>query len=367
MKYNWQQKNWKKFHYNLAEIEGLLSIFTAKTGRVDGLMTALPELLQQDTIIDIMVAEAIKSSEIEGEMLSRPDVMSSIKNNLGLSTKPKQISDLRAVGIAELMVQVRNDYAEPVSKSMLFRWHTMLMQGTGNIKSGAWRTHKDSMLIVSGAIGKEQVHFEAPPSKTVQSEMRSFIQWFNNTTPGNNDDIKYSPVRAAIAHLYFESIHPFEDGNGRIGRALAEKVLSQGIGRPILLSISQSIESDRTGYYAALKEAQQSNEITSWLTWFVKMLLKAQQQVESKIEFTLKKTKLLDRVKSTLNERQLKVLLRMLKEGAEKFKGGMSAKKYMTIAKTTKATATRDIQDLVRKNIFIPSGGGRSTNYQIKL
>ena len=196
-------------------------------------------------------------------MLSRPDVMSSIKNNLGLNTKPKQIGDLRAVGIAELMVHVRNDYAKQASKSMLFEWHTMLMKGAINIKSGSWRTHTDPMLIVSGSMGSEKVHFEAPPSRIIQSEMQSFLHWFNNTAPGKSGEIKPPPVRAAIAHLYFESIHPFEDGNGRIGRAISEKALSQGIGRPILLSLSQSIESDRAGYYNALKQAQQSNEITA--------------------------------------------------------------------------------------------------------
>jgi Fic family protein len=367
MKYIWQQNEWPNFKYETAGVQDLLLRFAEKTGRVDGLLSALPESVQTETIVDLMVAEAIKSSEIEGEMLSRPDVMSSIKNNLGLNAEPKRVGDRRAEGIADLMVSVRNDYAHPLSQKMLFEWHTMLMRGGIRIKSGAWRSHSEPMLIVSGTIGNEQVHYEAPPSKQVSGEMKHFVQWFNRSAPGAKDEIGFAPVRSAVAHLYFESIHPFEDGNGRIGRALSEKVLSQGLGRPVLLSLSRSIEADRAGYYDALKQAQRSTDITGWIGWFVRMLLEAQEQAEIEIEFTLKKTKLFDRVGDLLNERQLKVVRRMLKEGISGFDGGMSAKKYMAIAKTTKPTATRDLQDLVSKEIFIPAGGGRSTHYEIIL
>lgn len=365
MKYNWQQDNWPGFRYGLAEIQNLLLRFIEKTGRVDGLLSALPESLQTEMIVDLMVCEAVKSSEIEGEMLSRPDVMSSIKNNLGLHKKP--VGDRRAEGIAELMVSVRNNYARPLSQKMLFEWHTMLMAGAARIRSGAWRTHSEPMLIVSGTIGSEQIHYEAPPSTQVPEEMRRFIRWFNRTAPGGGEAIGFAPVRSAVAHLYFESIHPFEDGNGRMGRALSEKILSQGLGRPVVLSLSRSIETDRGGYYEALKQAQCSGDITSWINWFVRMLLIAQEQAETEIEFTLKKTRLFDSIRDQLNERQLKVVRRMLKEGAAGFHGGMSAKKYMNIAQTTKPTATRDLQDLVAKEVFIPAGGGRSTHYQINL
>lgn len=367
MQYNWQQKDWPEFRYKLDGIQDLLFLFTEKTGRVDGLLAALPENLQMETMIDLMVSEAMKSSEIEGEMLSRPDVMSSIKNNLGLNATPKQVGDRRAAGIAELMVRVRNSYAEPVTKKMLFDWHALLMKGAFKVQSGAWRTQAEPMRIISGTIGNEQIHFEAPPSEKVPDEMKRFIQWFNDTAPAGKAAIRLAPVRAAVAHLYFESIHPFEDGNGRMGRALSEKALSQGIGRPALLSLSKSIEADRAGYYAALKQAQRSNEITGWIIWFANMLMNAQKQAELDIEFTLKKTKLFDRVREQLNERQLNVLRRMLEEGPGGFQGGMSAKKYMAIAQTTKATATRDLQELVAKDVFTPDGGGRSVRYQIRL
>jgi Fic family protein len=367
MKYNWQLEGWPDFQYDLGEMQDLLFQFAEKTGRVDGQLSALPESLQTETIVDLMVAEALKSSEIEGEMLSRPDVMSSIKNNLGLNPEPERTGDRRAEGIAELMVCVRNQYDRPLSQNILFDWHKMLMKGALRIKSGAWRTHAEPMLIVSGAVGSESIHYEAPPSNQVPFEMERFVRWFNSTAPGARDEIKFGPVRSAIAHLYFESIHPFEDGNGRIGRALSEKALSQGLGRPVLLSLSRSIAADRAGYYDALKQAQRSVDITGWIDWFVRMLREAQEQVESEIEFTLKKTRLFDRMGDLLNQRQLKVIRRMLKEGPAGFHGGMSAKKYMAIAKTTKPTATRDLQDLVEKGIFISAGGGRSTRYRINL
>ena len=296
MKYNWQQNDWPNFRYNPAELDTLILKFSEKIGRIGGLLDALPEGTQTDTLIDIMVSEAIKTSEIEGETLSRPEVLSSIRNNLGLNKRLEQIKDQRASGIAELMICLRDEWEQPLSQAMLFNWHILLMRGSIRVNSGAWRTHQEAMQVISGPIGSETVHFEACPSSHVPSEMKRFIKWFNESAPGGPQEIRWAPVRAAIAHLYYESIHPFEDGNGRIGRAIAEKALSQGIGRPILLSLSQSIEHDCVGYYEALKQGQRSNEITPWIVWFADTLINAQTEVEEKIEFTLKKTRLFNRV-----------------------------------------------------------------------
>lgn len=367
MKYIWQREEWPNFQYDLTGVQDQIIRFAEKTGRVDGLLSALSQSLQAETIVDIMVEEAVKSSEIEGEMLSRPDVMSSIMNNLGLALHSKRIGDRRAEGVAALMVTIRNDYANLLSRKVLLEWHSMLMMGADGIRAGVWRVHSEPMLIVSGTIGNEQVHYEAPPSKQVPSEMKRFIEWFNRTGSGARSAISSAPVRSAVAHLYFESIHPFEDGNGRIGRAISEKALSQGLGRPVLLSLSRAIDGDRSGYYAALKRAQRTCNITEWIEWFVDILLNAQVQAEVDIEFTLKKTKLLDRVDSQLNDRQLKAVRRMLKAGPGGFEGGMTAKKYMAITKTPKPTATRDLQDLVTKGVLISAGGGRSTHYLINF
>ena len=365
MKYNWQQQNWPEFRYNLDGLQDVLLDFSEKTGRVDGILSALPHDMQQERIIELMVCEALKSSQIEGEVLSRPDVMSSIKKNLGLVSKTKHVGDLRAKGIADLMFTVRNNYRLPVSADMLFDWHNMLLVGAMRIKTGQWRTHEDPMLIVSGVMGRETIHFEAPPSTAVVGEMKRFVQWFNESEPSGSAAIRPAPVRAAVSHIYFESIHPFEDGNGRIGRALAEKALSQGLGRPVLLSLSRAIEADRADYYAALKEAQRSLDITGWVRWFCQTLLKAQEMAETDIEFTMRKVHLFDRIGSQLNERQLKMVKRMLDAGPDGFQGGMSAKKYMSMTKASKATATRDLQELVAMNVLAPCGAGRSTHYDL--
>lgn len=367
MKYNWQQKDWRKFQYETTSIEGLLFEFAERTGRISGILEGLPEAMQTETMINMMVSEAIKTSEIEGEYLSRKDVMSSIKRNLGLQTELPQSKDKKAEGISELMIAVRNSFMEPIHTQTLFSWHSMLMKGSKNIAIGIWRNHEEPMQIVSGALGRELVHFEAPPSKKVATEMNAFITWFNDTSLVGRNAIKKPIIRAAIAHLYFESIHPFEDGNGRIGRAISEKALSQSIQRPILLSLSRTIEQDKKAYYDALQSAQRSNEITPWIIYFAKTVLKAQIQTEKEIEFTLKKAKFFDQFETALNERQLKVIRRMLEEGPDGFEGGMNATKYMGITGTSKATATRDLQNLVEQNIFIPIGGGRSSRYQILI
>jgi Fic family protein len=195
------------------------------------------------------------------------------------------------------------------------------------------------------------------------------ITWFNETAPGGKKEIKKAPVRSAIAHLYFETIHPFEDGNGRIGRAIAEKALSQGIGRPVLLSLSKTIEEKKSAYYNALQKAQSSNEITEWINYFVRTVLSAQAEAEELIMFTLKKTQFFDRFKDHLSERQTKVIQRMLEEGPKGFEGGINAGKYSSITKASKATSTRDLQDLLKMGaiVLIGQAGGRSTKYQVSL
>ncbi len=367
MKYNWQQSDWPRFTYTLGEAEDILFEFTERVGRISGLLEGLPENIKTETMIDIMVSEAIKTSEIEGEYLSREDVRSSICNQLGITQTQEQVRDQRANGAGQLIITIRRDYARRLTKKMLMDWHKMLMQGSKGITIGKWRTHEEPMQVITGPMGREKVHFEAPPSAVVPDEMQRFINWFNKTTPGGPQGINKPPVRAGIAHLYFESIHPFEDGNGRIGRAISEKALLQGIGRPALFSLSKTIEAERRAYYDALKSAQRSNDITAWIEYFMQTCLDAQVQTEELINFTLKKTRFFDYFRDQLNERQLRIVQRMLKEGPQGFEGGMSAKKYISITKTSKATATRDLQDLVKKSVLKPKGGGRSSAYEVNL
>ncbi|MBV6645240.1 MAG: Fic family protein [Cyclobacteriaceae bacterium] len=367
MMYNWQQSDWPNFKYDTSQIDELLIDFAQRLGKSTGLLEAPSDDSQQEAVIELMVAEAIKTSEIENEYLSREDVISSIRRNLGFITNSNKVSDLRAEGASELMISVRENHNQPLSEQMLFNWHQMIMKGSKGINAGQWRTHEDPMQVVSGSIGKEKVHFEAPPSKRVPEEMQQFIKWFNDTAPGGANEIKKAPVRSAIAHAYFETIHPFEDGNGRIGRAISEKVLSESMGKPALISLSRTIEANKNEHYHALKEAQSSNDLTNWINYFVQVVVNAQTDAEELIAFTVKKSKFFDHYKDKLNERQIRVTNRMLEEGPNGFEGGMSAKKYMAIAKTTKATATRDLQDLVEKNVFVVLGAGRSTRYEVNL
>lgn len=367
MKYNWQHEHWPNFFYSIRDPEKKLLHYGLKSGHLDGLIKALPEDVQVEAIIDLMVYEAIKTSEIEGEYLSRKDVYSSIKKNLGLQPPEGHIADDRAKGISELIVKVHNSFEEPLSESMLFEWHTALMKGSRNINTGKWRSHHEPMQVISGTIGKEVVHFEAPPSPRVPDEMETFISWFNATAPNKQQAIENPLIRSAITHLYFESIHPFEDGNGRIGRILSEKALYQSLGKPLIISLSKTIEQDKQAYYNALKQAQRTLDISDWINYFTQVVIDAQDDTEKLISFSLKKASLFDKYGQHLNDRQLKVIKSMLKTGPESFEGGMTAKKYMSISKTSKATATRDLQELFEVGVFVRESGGRSTRYKLKV
>jgi Fic family protein len=367
MPYNWQHKNWPSFSFDQEEFEDDLFRFSEKFGYVSAAVNNLSDPLKEETFLEVMITEALKTSEIEGEYLSREDVKSSIRNNLGLNKVHEKVKDKRAIGITELMIDVRKTFAEALTREKLFEWHSMLFKKPGDVAVGKWREHTDPMQVVSGSLAKPIIHFEAPPSKKVPGEMKAFIKWFNDTAPGAKNEIRRGPLRAALAHLYFESIHPFEDGNGRIGRALAEKALSQSVNRPVLLSLSRVIEAGKKKYYKELEFAQKDIEVTKWIKYFAGVIVEAQTLVMNEIDFTLRKVKFFDANKDKLNSRQETVIRRMLREGPGGFKGGMNAKKYIGITNTSKATATRDLQDLADKNIFIVSGAARSTGYELNV
>ncbi len=365
--YNWEQKDWQQFQYDEATFTESALTFMSLAGQSMGYLNSLSGNEQAESIISILVNEAIKTSSIEGEFISRIDLISSIRKNLGYPTSSYHITDKRSEGIAGLLVKAREDFACNLSDKLLFEWHQLLMSGNKTINTGQYRSHAEPMQIISGAIGREEIHFEAPPSAQVPSEMETFFEWFNATKPDGHSPIPNLLIRAAIAHLYFETIHPFEDGNGRIGRVIAEKAIAQGLKRPILMSLSSAIESNKKAYYAALKNAQRSNHVTDWIRYFSDTIITAQQGFIETIDFLLKKTNFFDRYQSQLNEAQMKVLNRMLEEGEDNFKGGMNAKKYQSINRVSKATATRHLQDLVEKGILISQKGGRSTLYQVNL
>lgn len=219
------------------------------------------------------------------------------------------------------------------------------------------------MYILSGAIGREKIHFEAPPSHRIPNEMIRFVKWYNESII----KIKKTIVHAALSHIYFESIHPFEDGNGRIGRAIIEKSISQNLKYPIPFNISKHIVMDRKKYYRELQKASLSLDVSSWINYFIQLVYNAQIDLKKEITSALRVSKFFNLHKDHINNRQLKVIKRILSEGSKGFDGGMHTRKYVSITKASKATATRDLQDLTKKGIFKPSGSGRNTSYKIIL
>ena len=363
MRYNWQKDDWPSFRFEESAFEADLIAFVELAGRTTGLLEGASEDLGAEAVLDLMIAEAMKSSAIEGEFLSQEDVKSSIRNHLGLNQPSEFVKDERAAGIGELLVSVRETFQVELTDEQLFAWHRMLMKGTPEIEAGFWRTGQEPMQVISGRIDRPTVHFEAPPSSEVPQEMNAFLGWFNSSRTAGKSSLSYAPIRSGLAHLYFESIHPFEDGNGRMGRAISEKALSQGLGRPALLSLSQTIEANRKAYYQALEDAQQDNEVTDWLCFFVRTILEAQQEAETRILLAVRKKNYFLRFQDSFNERQLKAVRRLFEAEPEGFEGGLSAKKYMAITGTSKATATRDLQSLTESGALRLSGSGRSTRY----
>ena len=359
--YNWELNNWPDFIYNKDVIDEWVLKFSELTGRVSGVFSGMDNTKQQNELIGFMISEAQKTSEIEGEMLSREDLMSSIRNHLALNVKLKNVKDKRAENIVLLMLEVRKNYEERLSEKMLKNWHQMLFKGSKYINAGMYRKGGEPMQIVSGRYGNEKVHYEAPPSGRIPMEMKQFVKWYNAFK--TNGNIQNAVIKAAIAHVYFESIHPFEDGNGRIGRALIEKCLAESLNRQIILSISTAMERNKKRYYSELNKASKTLEIDNWLIYFAQLLIQAQQNAIEVIHLSIKKARFFDTYKDMLNARQTKVLKKMFDKGAEDFAGGMTAKKYISITRTTKATATRDLQELVSHNMLIRKGDGRSTHY----
>lgn len=364
MAWIWQHQDWPEFRFDEKELAGFENEFLQKAGMLYGAMRHVDEGDRNALTIQLMSEEALKTSEIEGEILDRESVQSSIQRQFGLKTPKKKVSPAEQ-GISEMMVDVYNTYAAPLKHETLFRWHKMLTNGRRDLRDiGCYRTHNEPMQIVSSSLHEPKVHYEAPPSKAVSREMTAFLSWFNKTS---KDQKLGALARSGIAHLYFESIHPFEDGNGRIGRAVSEKSLSQDLGRPTLIALSQTIERHRKEYYATLQRNSSGDlDVTDWLLFFAGVVLEAQDTTQTMIDFLIGKTKFYDRFAGLLNERQEKVIARMFKEGTQGFKGGLSAENYIRITDAPRATATRDLQDLVAKGALTKTGELRYTRYYLK-
>lgn len=364
MTWNWKQPDWPNFHNDAAALQSLEQQFLLFSGEVIGSVRHIDPEQRDQLRIELLSDEAIKTSAIEGETLDRLSVQSSLRRQLGLATDRRSVQP-REHGIAEMSVDVYGTYALPLDDATLFRWHQMLMQGSRHLETiGAYRTHTDAMQIVSGHLERPTIHFEAPPSKHVPAEMDVFINWFNDTAPHSTAPLP-ALTRAALSHLWFESIHPFEDGNGRLGRALAEKSLAQSLGQPSLILLSFAIEQTRKAYYEQLEKYQRTLDVTGWLVWFSQTVLAAQKLTLRRVHFYIAKAHYYDRFRGALNPRQEKVVAKMFDAGPDGFAGGLSADNYLAITKTSRASATRDLQDMVDKGALTRSGQLRFTRYAL--
>jgi Fic family protein len=363
MKWNWQQPEWPEFCFREEEIRTFERNFLHQAGLILGAFSHLDTHDRDQLRVELISNEALQTSAIEGEYLDRESLQSSIRRHFGLQSDQRRIPPSEA-GISDLMADLFSQFEAPLDQETLFRWHRMLMNGRTDLKEiGAYRNDQSPMQIVSGPLHAPKVHFEAPPSEQVEGEMNRFIAWFNRS----RDEGLSALTRASIAHLYFESIHPFEDGNGRIGRFLSEKVLAQSLNQPSLIALAARIQRGRKKYYAALATASKDNEITDWVSYFAQTILSAVRDTYTKVEFLIEKTKLFKRLDGNLNSRQENCLLRLFEEGPAGFDGGLSAKNYIRITGAHRVTASRDLSDLVAKEALTKTGELKSTRYFLRL
>ncbi|GGI87682.1 Fic family protein [Legionella impletisoli] len=366
MAWNWQLKNWPNFTWDKDSLEKYEHEFILSAGVIIGSSEHISNEDKQELFVQLLSSEAVDTSLIEGEHLNRDSVQSSIKKELGLSVDGKKSTPAER-SIAMMMVDLYRTIDEPLTHEKLCHWHRLLMKHDHRIEVvGAYRTHEEPMEIVSGPDYAKKVHFVAPPSKTVPDEMSRLIKWFEDTSPNGNNPLP-SLTRAGIAHLWFESIHPFEDGNGRIGRGIAEKILSQGYPNIMMTVLAKTLLQKRKEYYDQLGKASITLDINDWLLWFAEIVLEAQQNTNSWVHWIIEKARFMRKAQGQINERQEKVVLRLFRAGPDGFIGGLSAKNYMSITGTTIATTTRDLRDLVEKNLLRKTGERKSTRYYLNI
>ncbi len=362
MTYIHEIAEWPALRWDDAKLLPLLADVRHRQGRLLGKMGSLGFRLRAEASLTTLTADVIKSSAIEGQKLDAEQVRSSIARRLGLDFGGTAPAGRDVEGVVEMMLDATQKYAEPLTADRLFSWHASLFptgrSGMQRLTVGAWRpAEAGAMQVVSGPIGKEQVHFEAPSADRLEREMAVFLDWF-----GAEKGI--DPVlKAGIAHFWFVTVHPFEDGNGRIGRAIADMALARAEGTPDrFYSMSAQIEAERKQYYRTLERSQKGGlDITLWLEWFLGCLGRAVNGAEGTLAAVLKKAKIWERVNQfPVNDRQRKVINRLL----DGFEGKLSTSKYAKLAKCSADTALRDIKLLLERGILVQEeGGGRSTRY----
>jgi len=362
--YLWQEPRWPSLTWDEQGLSSLLASVSRQQGRLLGRMEALGFDLRDEAHLHTLTEDVVKSSEIEGDELDRDQVRSSIARRLGLDIGDLVPADRDVEGVVEMMLDATGKFDEPLTEERLFAWHASLFptgrSGVRKIIVGKWRDDRTGpMQVVSGPVGRERVHYEAPPSERLPEEMARFLSWLED--PGHTDPL----LTAGLAHLWLVTIHPFDDGNGRIARAIADMVLSRSeSSRRRFYSMSAQIRRERDDYYAILESTQRSGvDVSPWQSWFLGCLLRAIEGAHDTLGSVLRKARFWERfAKEPLNARQITILNRLL-HGVE---GKLTTSKWAKMAKCSQDTAYRDILDLVRRGALQKDeGGGRSTSYSL--
>lgn len=369
--YIWQEKDWPQLTWDESALRSRLDSIRLLQGRLLGRADSTPSQAHMDVEMDALIQNVIRTSEIEGEVMDVGSVRSSVARHLGAQragvtgrTTPESES------LVKLLLEATHKPDEPLTLAKLCLWQSMIFpegpDSFNRVRVGELRGNQP-MQVVSGRMDQPKVHFEAPPRKTLEAELERFLAWFNEP-PFNMDNL----VRAGVAHLWLITLHPFDDGNGRLARAVTDRALAQAERHSVrFYSLSAAIMARRNAYYEHLEQAQKGAglEITTWLSWFLETLEESLQQALLRVDRVLEKTRFWQRHSALpLNERQIKVLNRLLDSAEEEFEQGINARKYQSLAKVSKATATRDLADLVNKGCILQlPGGGRSTRYALSL
>lgn len=362
--YIWERAGWPRLRWRDQRLLEPLGTARLKQGRLLGSMSRLGFDLQRAAQLTALTEDVIKSSEIEGEILNRGSVRSSIARRLGIADTAVLRSDRRVDGVVEMMLDATQNFADPLTKERLFGWQAALFptgySGLYRVKAGTWRDDAHGpMQVVSGPIGRAQVHFQAPPAERISQEMGRFLEWFNEGPSVEG------LIRAGVAHLWFVTIHPFDDGNGRIARAISDQALvqSEGSGQRFY-SVSSQICSERNEYYEALESAQKGElDVTEWLVWFLGCFSRAVDNAGSVTASVLRKADFWQRyANEVFNDRQKVVLNRWL----DGFEGKLTTRKWAAMTKVSVPTAQRDINELVDRGVLRRGGGGsKNTSYEV--
>ncbi len=365
MLYIHKSPDWPRFHWDLGRLAGALAAARHLQGRLIGQMEALGFKVREEAVLRTLTEDVLKSSEIEGEKLDAEQVRSSVARRLGIEIGGLSPADRHVEGVVEMMLDATQQYDQPLTAERLCAWHASLFpmarSGMHQITVGAWRDDRTApMQVVSGPVGRERVHFEAPVAERLDHEMRQFLQWFNG-------DATEEPVlKAALAHLWFVTIHPFDDGNGRIARAIADLSLARSEGSPQrFYSMSAQIREERSDYYRILEQTQRGTmDVTGWMEWFVGCLTRAVESAHAALSGVIHKARYWEKLRDVpLNDRQRLVISKLL----EGFEGNLTTSKWAALTKSSNDTALRDVQQLVDRGVLVRNqAGGRSTSYALR-